>query len=98
MVDRRRGAAVIVTEAKLTEITGYTNGQIRHRRLQAWDKGVHYWADPANTTVYDLEAITAWQTKERPASMSAEASAKSNSWTEKSASRKSSRSITRQLT
>jgi hypothetical protein len=57
---------VIVTEAKLTEITGYTNGQIRHRRSQAWDKGVHYWTDPANTTVYDLEAITAWQTKERP--------------------------------
>ena len=89
---------MIVTEAKLTEITGYTNGQIRHRRLQAWDKGVHYWTDPANTTVYDLEAITAWQTKERPAFMKTEDDAASSTKMERSESQKRSPSRIRQLT
>ena len=67
---------MIVTEAKLTEITGYTKNQIKHRRLQAWNKGIHYWADPANTTVYDTEAITAWQTKQRPESETSAENAK----------------------
>lgn len=89
---------MIVTEAKLTEITGYTNGQIRHRRLQAWEKGVHYWPDPANTTVYDTEAITLWQTKQRPASTKIEGDAALNTKTGKSESQKRSASRIRQLT
>jgi len=55
-----------ITEAKLSDALGYTNGQIRHRRLHTWEKGIHYWPDPANTTVYDLEAIEQWQKLKRP--------------------------------
>lgn len=50
-----------VTEAKLSDITGYTKSQIKHRRQNNWEMGVHFWKDERNATIYDLEQIEQWQ-------------------------------------
>ena len=52
---------MIVTETKLTELTGYTKSEIKNRRQRHWIAGTHYVYDPAGKVVYNVQAITAWQ-------------------------------------
>ena len=55
-----------VTEAKLTEMLGYTKSQIKHRRQNHWQLGVEYWYDQGNTVIYNIGAIKEWQQKTKP--------------------------------
>tara|TARA_B100000575_G_C23064196_1_gene612686 strand:+ start:1030 stop:1311 length:282 start_codon:yes stop_codon:yes gene_type:complete len=52
---------VIVTESKLTELTGYTSGEIKNRRQRHWQEGHHYYYDGGGKTVYDVKEIQIWQ-------------------------------------
>jgi len=88
---------MLVTEAKLIAESGYTKNQIKHRRLNCWERGVHYWSDPQNTTVYDLGVISKWQKSEQPGSATGAESAKSGGWKERGDATKRSRSNTPQL-
>lgn len=51
----------MLTKKGLIEATGYTDGQIKHRRERHWREGRHYIVDPAGAIVYDLEEIQRWQ-------------------------------------
>ena len=64
-----------VTEAKLSDITGYTKSQIKHRRQNNWEMGVHFWKDERNATIYDLEQIEKWQRQTQQGLLSLEANA-----------------------
>lgn len=65
-----------VTEAKLTEMLGYTKSQIKHRRQNHWQLGVEYWYDQGNTVIYNIGAIKEWQQKTKPELEKYEESAK----------------------
>ena len=54
---------MIVTETKLTELTGYTKSEIKNRRQRHWIAGTHYVYDPAGKIVYNVEAIESWALK-----------------------------------
>ena len=56
---------MIVTESKLTELTGYTSGEIKNRRQRHWQEGRHFYYDGGGKTVYDVREIQTWQ-KESP--------------------------------
>ena len=84
-----------VTEKKLSELLGYTSGQVRRRRQLHWMENVHYWRDEANCILYDVNEIETWQTKTRAVSMKSEASAESGmSIRAANESKKSCRSLT----
>ena len=51
---------MIVTETKLTELTGYTKSEIKNRRQRHWIQGTQYVYDPAGKIVYNVGAIEAW--------------------------------------
>ena len=87
-----------VTETKIIETLEYTKNQIKHRRVHNWERGVHYWSDAGNATVYSLEAITQWQSSTQQVSMTDVENAKSGGWKEKLESTKRSPSHIRQLT
>jgi len=63
---------MIVTETKLTELTGYTKSEIKNRRQRHWIAGTHYVYDPAGKVVYNVQAITAWQKASLRTEVSAE--------------------------
>ena len=41
----------MLTKKGLIEATGYTDGQIKHRRERHWREGRHYIVDPAGAIV-----------------------------------------------
>jgi len=57
---------MIVTEKKLSDLVGYTSGQIRRRRELFWDSR-HYWKEPGGAIVYSIEEIKRWQESQKAA-------------------------------
>jgi hypothetical protein len=78
---------MMITEAKLTELTGYTKNQIKHRRLHNWEVGIHYFMEPAKTYVYDPAAIELWQKQGQQSAISQTSSTNSDQQTSSSPTR-----------
>ena len=82
-----------VTEAKLSDITGYTKSQIKHRRQNNWEMGVHFWKDERNATIYDLEQIEKWQRQTQQGLLNLEGNAEYTGTRAKDANTKSCRTF-----